>query len=100
MRISTKTNRAGFLFPLALLASMAMVPTQVVDAADSLVEGALIFSPTEKPDVQASDATEDTLEACLARIPQNASYGQRLLAEQSCAGEERARQSFQVAPTF
>jgi len=32
----------------------------------------------------ASGSVEDTLNACLARVPRDASEGQKLLAEQSC----------------
>lgn len=48
----------------------------------------------------ASDAAEDTLKACMARIPELAGAGQRMLAEQSCAGKEAARKAVRSAPKF
>lgn len=46
----------------------------------------------------AAGASEDSLQACLARIPGNATIGQRLIAEQSCLRDEGDRKSFQAAP--
>ncbi len=100
MRISLIAKRASFFSALALLAGMSTVSPQAVHAADSLVEGAMVLAPKEEVEVLASDAAEDMLHACVARIPPGATYGQRLLAEQSCAREERARTSIQMAPTF
>ncbi|MBH0206699.1 MAG: hypothetical protein HP498_12970 [Nitrospira sp.] len=48
----------------------------------------------------ASGAAEDTLKACMARIPGVASAGQRMLAEQTCAGEEETRKAIRSAPKF
>ncbi|MDH4083696.1 MAG: hypothetical protein OEV99_10075 [Nitrospira sp.] len=48
----------------------------------------------------ASGAAEDTLKTCMARIPRVASAGQRMLAEQSCKGEEDTRKAIQSAPKF
>ncbi|HEU4686394.1 MAG TPA: hypothetical protein VFS39_17940 [Nitrospira sp.] len=39
----------------------------------------------------ASGAAEDTLNDCLARIPKDASSGQRMLAEQSCHRDQARR---------
>jgi hypothetical protein len=40
----------------------------------------------------------DTLEACLARIPGNASDGQRMLATLSCERDAKARTSIDAVP--
>jgi hypothetical protein len=79
---------------------MSMYSTQAVQAADPLAKGAMVFAPRGELRGMASGAAEDTLQACVARIPQNASFGQRMLAEQSCAGEESARKAIQLAPKF
>jgi hypothetical protein len=42
----------------------------------------------------AAGASEDSLQACLARIPKAATTGQRLLAEQSCLRDEGDRKPF------
>jgi len=39
----------------------------------------------------ASGAVEDSLNACLARIPDEASAGQKMLAEGSCRRDQAAR---------
>ena len=39
----------------------------------------------------AVGAVEDTLQACKARIPSDATSGQRMLAERSCERDEAAR---------
>lgn len=41
-------------------------------------------SSSKNIDRIASGSAEDSLEACLSRIPKDASSGQRMLAEQSC----------------
>ncbi|MEO5955089.1 MAG: hypothetical protein ABIR36_05265 [Nitrospiraceae bacterium] len=39
----------------------------------------------------ASGSVEDTSNACMARIPNNASVGQRMLAEESCRRDQSVR---------
>lgn len=39
----------------------------------------------------AAGAVEDTLQACMARIPSDATAGQRMLAERSCERDQAAR---------
>jgi len=46
----------------------------------------------------AAGAVEDTLKACMARIPKDASIGQRMIAEQSCGRDESDRKPFQATP--
>ena len=81
--------------------------TPLAQAADSHVEGTMVFVPKEERGVpigeravMASSAAEDTLKTCIARIPEVASAGQRMLAEQSCAGEEKTRSASRSAPKF
>jgi hypothetical protein len=76
---------------LALVMSIAVWATPLIHAEDSLVNGAMLQASTGALDMQASGAVEDSLKACLARIPALASAGQRLMAEQTCAGEEEVR---------
>ena len=40
----------------------------------------------------------DTLEACLARIPSDASAGQRMIAEQTCQRDAENRTSIMAVP--
>jgi hypothetical protein len=46
----------------------------------------------------AAGAVEDTLPACMARIPKDASIGQRMIAEQSCGRDESERKLFEAIP--
>jgi hypothetical protein len=56
----------------------------------------------KKPTSEASKpaAKPDTLQACLDKIPKNATLGQRLLAEQSCKREEEQRKQSGEAARF
>lgn len=46
----------------------------------------------------AVGAVEDTFSACLARIPRDASAGQRMMAERSCKRDESEREIARNAP--
>lgn len=48
-------------------------------------------SSTKNIDRVASGAVEDTLNACMARIPKDATAGQRMLAEESCRRDQALR---------
>lgn len=101
------TQRNGVVLMVVLLVALSIRSTPPVQAADSHVKGTTVFVPVEEPDtpigklaVMASGATEDTLAACRARIPRSASVGQRMLAEQSCVGDEKTRKAIRSAPKF
>lgn len=53
--------------------------------------GAATSASTKNIDRVASGAVEDSLNACLARIPKDASAGQRLVAEESCRRDQANR---------
>lgn len=53
--------------------------------------GGAASNSTRNIDRIASGAVEDTLNACLARIPKDASAGQKMLAEESCRRDQAAR---------
>jgi hypothetical protein len=80
---------------LLFAASWVAVSTQ---AADSLpTTGAPRSDQTIEPGI-AAGAVEDTLKACMARIPKDASIGQRMIAGQSCGRDESERKPFQAVP--
>jgi hypothetical protein len=92
---------------IALLTALSKCAIPSAQAADSRVEGTMIVRPIEElavpkgeGAVMAPRAAEDTLTACMARIPELASVGQHMLAEQSCAGEEETRKAIRSAPKF
>jgi hypothetical protein len=53
--------------------------------------------PKAEADI-ASGAVEDTLRACRARIPKDASIGQLMIAEQSCWRDENDRKPVEAVP--
>jgi hypothetical protein len=46
---------------------------------------------TKNIDRVAAGAVEDSLNACLGRIPKDATAGQKMLAEESCRRDQAAR---------
>jgi len=82
-------NRALFTgICLALSGSPAIAADQAMSAAATAAAKA-VSAP-------AAGATEDSLQACLARIPKDATAGQRMIAEQSCRRDEGDRKPFQA----
>ncbi len=57
------------------------------DASEKIDRSAPVSSSASERDRITSGAVEDTLTACLAGIPKDASAGQRMVAEQSCHQE-------------
>ena len=100
MRIPTITKSGVVVSTVVLFAALSIGSTQPVQAADLLVEKTMGFAPMAELGVMASGAVEDTLKTCMARIPALASAGQRMLAEQSCAGEDEVRKTLRSAPKF
>ncbi|MCC6141297.1 MAG: hypothetical protein IT389_11880 [Nitrospira sp.] len=49
------------------------------------------FGTTKNIERVAAGAVEDNLKACMARIPKDASGGQRMLAEESCNRDQANR---------
>ncbi|TKB79356.1 MAG: hypothetical protein E8D42_08145 [Nitrospira sp.] len=100
MRIATIIKSGVVVSTVVLFAALSIRSTQPVQAADLLVERSVGGAPLAERGVMASGAVEDTLKACMARIPALASAGQRMLAEQSCAGEDEVRKTLRSAPKF
>lgn len=95
MRIHSLIKHAVLLS--SLLLAFPLYPGY---AEVQFVDGNMVLAPIDATGVMASGAVEDTLKACLSRIPSNASAGQRMLAEQSCKGEEATRNLAPLAPKF
>ena len=100
MGISRITKSGVVASTIVLFAALSIRSAQSVQAADLLVEKTVGFSPIAELAVTASGAAEDTFKACVARIPAFATAGQRMLAEQSCAGEEEVRKTMRAAQKF
>ena len=80
---------------LAILAWIPILPTL---AAAPLIGEHLPMVSTDSIDSVAPGAVEDTLRACLSRIPKNASIGQRMVAESSCERDEMVRRPIETVP--
>jgi hypothetical protein len=86
---------------IILVASLALIPwiaAPIADAAGKAPKASAPPTQSEGRSTVASGAVEDTRQACLARIPKDATAGQRLIAEDSCKRDQTSRQSIQDAP--
>ena len=103
MRIHPIIKSTILVAPLVLILGIS---GPSAEAADQSLTAAITSAPTitpaptEEASGVASGAVEDTLSACMARIPKDASDGQRMMAEESCNRDEGSRPVSQVAPTF
>jgi hypothetical protein len=96
-----RTNH--FMRSMVMVASFALcagLPALATQAADQPAGGATPTANEGELDILAAGAVQDTLKACLARIPKDASSGQRMMAEQGCEQEDAARKVSQAAPRF
>lgn len=88
----------GYMVTVALVALIAWLPALPTRAVDQPSGVATPSTSTGGLGVVASGAVEDTLQSCLARIPTDASAGQRMIAVQSCERDEATRKSIQAVP--
>lgn len=88
--------------PTSLLLALALIlwalPVPPAHAADQPLGVSVSSTPTVEQGLAAAGAVEDTLKACLARIPKGASDGQRMIAEQGCRRDEGDRKVSQTNP--
>ncbi|MBA5867726.1 MAG: hypothetical protein GDA67_13625 [Nitrospira sp. CR1.3] len=88
--------------PDSLQACLAKIPPsatagtrQVAEESckrDEAVRAGIVGAASTKSNDRAASGTQgDTLEACMARIPKDASAGQKMLAEQSCRRDQANR---------
>jgi hypothetical protein len=94
-------NTQGFVKRSLLLSSVLLLASALSPlsshAEEGQVQGAMMMTV---PVPQVAGAVEDSLKACLARIPERASAGQRRLAERTCEGEEGTRKAINGPPQF
>jgi len=83
---------------VALLALIAWLPALPTQAADQPAAKPAASAPAGGLSIAAAGAVGDTLQACVARIPKDATAGQRMIAEQGCKQEADARASFTAVP--
>jgi hypothetical protein len=85
---------ASLALGVAQIAWFAALPIQAADRPSAAPSQSLSMGGTDT----ASGAVEDTLKACVTRIPKDASIGQRMIAEESCGRDEGDRKSIQSVP--
>lgn len=84
-----------------LIATLALMPWMLAPsagAAGKAPKASAPPTPSEGRSIVASGAVEDSQAACLARIPKDATSGQRMIAEDSCKRDQASRQSMQDSP--
>ncbi len=88
-----KTSLITRTFLIALLALMPLIAAPSAEAAGKASKASAppTQSQAEGRTTVASGAVEDSQAACLKRIPQNATAGQRMLAEDSCKRDQKSR---------
>ena len=79
---------------IIIVASLALMPLIAAPSAEAAGKKPTASAPptqSEGRTTVASGAVEDSQAACLKRIPQNATAGQRMLAEDSCKRDQSSR---------
>jgi hypothetical protein len=88
MKTYLRMNRFVLISMTIIAWSGVVLPLR---AEDRLVEGAMIVAPNEETD-RIAHASDDTLTACLTRIPVQMTTQQRMTAQRICQIEETTRQ--------
>jgi hypothetical protein len=78
-----------WIFPVIVLAAACSTPAE--KPAPPAPAAAPSVTKASGLGTVAAGSPEDTLQACLARIPADATPGQRLLAEQTCRRDQAER---------
>ena len=86
-----QTSLIARTFLIALLALMPLIAAPSAEAAGKKPTASAPPTQSEGRTTVASGAVEDSQAACLKRIPQNATAGQRMLAEDSCKRDQKSR---------
>jgi hypothetical protein len=88
------TKRTICVLTLLLSGSLEAAPLQAQDREPATpMPGAKVIDADT-----AAGSAEDTIRACMARIPKDASIGQVMIAEQSCWRDENERKPLQEVP--
>jgi len=89
-----------FINRMIFVASLVFAPLALtgLSFASATEKGVNDFSVKQMKGLEqiAAESVQDTLKACLGRIPSNASAGQHLLAEQNCRHIESERNKSQL----
>jgi hypothetical protein len=87
------------LFTIQAIWILAILSRGSSGLATTSAQGAepAMVAPGSDADI-AAGAAEDTLRACRARIPKDASIGQLMIAEQGCWRDEKDRKPVEAVP--
>ncbi|MDR4474298.1 MAG: hypothetical protein MRJ92_17150 [Nitrospira sp.] len=92
-----KLSVTRMLSVLTMLCAVSLVP--LLAQAEDPSPGKEFAHTDATPESRiAAGAVEDSLQACMARIPKDASIGQRMIAEQSCNRDESERKPIEAIP--
>ena len=94
-------NTHSVIIRTILIAVLALIPWIAAPSAEAAGKAPKASAPPTQSEGRssvASGASEDSQQACLARIPKDATAGQRMIAEHSCRRDQESRQSFEDAP--
>ncbi len=86
--------RAGLVLSLLVVSSQGALGAP----RDQATKTGAPAQPVQATNTAAAGAVEDSLKACLARIPKEATVGQRMIAEQSCQRDETGRRAIDAVP--
>lgn len=75
---------------LSFMMSILLAAILSANAQERLLEGAMILAPIGEAG-RMTTASDDTLTACFARIPEHVTPGQRIVAQHNCQEEEATR---------
>jgi len=92
------TMRVGMMAVLAaafLTSACATQDETSTSSGSSMGGGTSASAPQGRP---ASGTMRDSLGACMGRIPEDASAGQRMMAEQSCQRDQDSRKGILSVP--
>ena len=89
------TRQTIWILGILLGGCLGLAVAQAQDRQPALVAPGT--NATNEADL-AAGAAEDTLRACMARIPKEASIGQLMIAEQGCWRDENDRKPIQSVP--
>jgi hypothetical protein len=89
------TRQTIWILGLLIVGCLGLAVAQAQDRQPAIVAPGT--DATNKADI-AAGSVEDTLRACMARIPKDASIGQLMIAEQGCWRDENERRPVQAIP--
>ncbi len=80
-----------------LAGTLVLLSAILASSAQAADKTSAVFTPPDATipgNAIAAGASEDSLQACLARIPKDATTGQRLIADMSCLRDEGDRKPY------